>query len=55
MREIEQVGDDLNSKFRSEILRGGRSEKVVIKTIMDMNYKDERTQAEAELAQLSQN
>ena len=26
VREIEHLGDDLNSKFRSEVMKGGRSE-----------------------------
>ena len=42
VRDIEHFGDDLNSKFRSETMREGRSEKVVIKKIMEMKYKDER-------------
>ena len=40
VRDIEHFGEDLNSKFRSEAMRGGRSEKVVIKKIMEMKYKD---------------
>ena len=41
VREIEHLGDDLNNKLRSETMKGGRSEKVVINTIMEMKYKDE--------------
>ena len=42
VREIEHLGDDLNKKFRSDRMRGGRSERVVIKTILDLKLKDER-------------
>ena len=42
VREIEHLGDDLNNKFKSDRMKGGRSEKVVIKTIMELKLKDER-------------
>ena len=42
VREIEHLGDELNDRFRSENMKGGRSEQVVLKSIMDLKYKDER-------------
>ena len=42
VREIEHLGDDLNSKFRSETMKWGHSEKVIVNAIMEMKYKDER-------------
>ena len=42
VREIEHLGDDLNNKFRSEIMRGGKSERMVLKSIMELKLKDER-------------
>ena len=42
VREIEHLGDELNNKFRSENMKGGRSEQAVLKSIMDLKYKDKR-------------
>ena len=42
VRDIEHFGDDLNEKFKSEKMRGGRSERAVIKAIMELKLKDER-------------
>ena len=42
VREIEHLGEGLHEKFKSEKMKGGRSEKVVVKSIMEMKLKDER-------------
>ena len=42
VREIEHLGENLNDKFRSESMRGGKSEQVVLRSIMELKYKDER-------------
>ena len=42
VREIEHLGDDLNNKFRSEKMKGARSEKEVVRLIMKLKLKDER-------------
>ena len=42
VRDIEHLGEDINSKFKSESMKGGKSEKVIIEAIMDLKLKDER-------------
>ena len=42
VRELEHLGDEIREKFRSENMRGGRSEREVIKLIMRLKLKDER-------------
>ena len=40
--DVEHLGDELNNKFRSDCMKGGRSEQVVLNSIMELKYKDER-------------
>ena len=42
VREIEHLGEDLNNKFKSEKMKGARSEQEVVKLIMRLKLKDER-------------
>ena len=42
VRELEHLGEDLNSKFRSEDMKKKRSEKQVIRHIMRLKEKDEK-------------
>ena len=42
VREIEHLGESLNNKFRSERMKGARSEREVVKLVMELKLKDER-------------
>ena len=42
VREIENLGENIKEKFRSEAIKEGKCEREVIKLIMRMKLKDER-------------
>ena len=42
VREIEHMGEDIKEKFRSESMKGGRSEREVIMLIMSLKLRDEK-------------
>ena len=42
LREIQHIGDDLNEKFRSDVMREKRQANGVIREIMRLKLKDER-------------
>ena len=42
VREIEHLGDEIKEKFRSDTMKGGKSEREVIRLIMRMKLRDER-------------
>ena len=42
VRELEHIGEGIKEKFRSEAMKGGRSEREVIRLVMRLKLKDER-------------
>ena len=42
VRELAHLGEDLKSKFRSESMQGGSSDKEVVRLMMKLKLKDER-------------
>ena len=42
VRELEHLGDDIKNKFRSDSMKGGSSEKEVVRICMKLKLKDER-------------
>ena len=42
VREVEHLSEDIVEKYRSEKMKGGRSDREVVKMIMNLKLKDER-------------
>ena len=42
VREIEHLGEDIRQKFRSEVMKSGKGEQVVLKLIMKLKLCDKR-------------
>ena len=43
VRELEHFGEDIKEKFRSEMMKGGNSEREVIRLVMKLKLKDEKS------------
>ena len=42
IRELEHMGDEIKEKFRSEKMKGGRSEREVVMLVMSLKLRDEK-------------
>ena len=42
VRELEHLGEAIKEKFRSERMRGGRSEREVVMLVMSLKLRDEK-------------